>query len=195
MDLKNNTIISTGVGNHQMMSCQFYRWNSPNKIISSGSAGVMGAGLPYAIGAQIANPDKNVILIDGDGSFNMTCNDIMTVKRYNLPIKIFIMNDNRQQMVHVWQNLFFNKRFISTDNYNMNYRNYGIANGIKSFVINHQYQVQKTIKKAIEYDGPVLVNFKVEPDFCLPLVPPGNGIDEMIIDRNDLKPMKGLAPS
>ena len=195
MNLKDKTIIATGVGNHQMMSCQFYRWSSPNKIISSGSAGVMGAGLPYAIGAQVANPDKNVILIDGDGSFNMTCNDIMTVKRYNLPIKMFIMNDNRQQMVHVWQHLFFNKRYISTDNYNMNYESFGNANGIKSYTVTDQYQVKQTIEDAINYSGPVLVDFRVEPDFCLPLVPPGNGIDEMIIDRKDLKPMEGLAPS
>jgi len=87
--------ICTGVGNHQMMSCQFIRWSRPRSFITSGSLGVMGAGLPFAVGCQIANPESLTILIDGDGSFNMTNMELSTIKRYNLPLKIAVMNDAR----------------------------------------------------------------------------------------------------
>merc|ERR1719313_1710157 len=119
--LEEKMVVSTGVGNHQMMSCQFIRWTQPRSIVTSGSLGTMGFGLPAAIGAQVANPDKIVILVDGDGSFNMTLNDLGTVKEHQLPIKMAIMNDNRQQMVHVWQKLFFDGRIMATDNVNPDY--------------------------------------------------------------------------
>ena len=79
-------IITTGVGNHQMMSAQFYRWSRPKSILTSGSAGTMGVGLPYA-GAQIANPDKKILILDGDGSFNMTLNDLGTIAENNFQLK------------------------------------------------------------------------------------------------------------
>eukprot|EP00434_Breviolum_minutum_P037008 symbB.v1.2.032800.t1/scaffold3984.1/size46886/3 len=113
-----DVIVATGVGNHQMMSCQFIRWTKPRTFITSGSLGVMGAGLPFAIGAQVANPDALTILIDGDGSFGMTNMDLQTVKRYKLPIKMAVMNDHRQQMVWIWQRLFFEGRYISVTNDN-----------------------------------------------------------------------------
>merc|ERR1719222_117546 len=111
-----DVFVCTGVGNHQMMSAQFIRWTKPRSMITSGSLGVMGAGLPYAIGTQVANPKSLTILIDGDGSFNMTNMDLQTIKRYNLPIKIAVMNDARQQMVWIWQRLFFGGRYVSVDN-------------------------------------------------------------------------------
>merc|ERR1719235_1975604 len=100
------------------MTAQFIRWSKPRSMVTSGSLGVMGAGLPFAVGAQVAKPESLTILIDGDGSFNMTHMDLQTIKRYNLPVKIAVMNDKRQQMVWIWQKLFFNERFISVDNVN-----------------------------------------------------------------------------
>ena len=130
---KENYIFTTGVGNHQMWSCQFISWTHPKSIISSGSLGVMGAGLPYSIGAQIANPDKNIILIDGDSSFNMTLTDLKTVKEHKLPIKIIIMNDGNQNMVRVWEQLFFNERITATKNVrNPSYKELAESFGIKS---------------------------------------------------------------
>eukprot|EP00923_Selenidium_pygospionis_P044217 GHVN01076408.1.p1 GENE.GHVN01076408.1~~GHVN01076408.1.p1 ORF type:complete len:693 (+),score=132.92 GHVN01076408.1:83-2161(+) len=99
--------VSTGVGNHQMMSAQFFRWRRPRQVVTSGGLGTMGSGLPFAIGAQVARPDDLVLLIDGDGCFNMSCNEIKTVANKNLPIKIAVMNDGMQQMVASWQKLFF----------------------------------------------------------------------------------------
>jgi len=97
--LQDKIVISTGVGNHQMMAAQFYRWSQPRSIITSGSLGTMGFGLPAAIGAQFSRPDSTVVLLDGDSSFNMTLNDLGTVAEHKLPIKMFILNDGRQQMV------------------------------------------------------------------------------------------------
>jgi acetolactate synthase I/II/III large subunit len=197
-NLNENTIITTGVGNHQMMSAQFFRWINPRSILTSGSAGVMGAGLPFAIGAQIANPNKNIVLIDGDSSFNMTFNDLGTVYEKQLPIKIMIFNDGRQQMVHVWQNLFFNKRFIATNNVNPSYTKLAESFGIESFLCDKSTDINAAIELMYQTNKPILVEFIIEPDFCLPLVAPGKNLDEMITDYDTLskgKKMEGLAPS
>merc|ERR1719486_570048 len=114
------------------MSCQFIRYSRPRSYISSGSLGVMGAGLPFAVGTQVANPDSLTILIDGDGSFGMTSMDLQTIKRYNLPVKIAVMNDNRQQMVWIWQRLFFDGRYISVDNVNPDFTLLAKAHGIEA---------------------------------------------------------------
>jgi len=207
MDSK-DVYVATGVGNHQMMSCQFIRWTKPRSMITSGSLGVMGAGLPFAIGAQVANPDALTILIDGDGSFNMTNMDLVTVKRYNLPIKMGIMNDARQQMVAIWQRLFFDGRYVSVDNdFNPDYVKLAESHGIKALRAETVDELPGVIAEWLSYDGPCLVDFKVVPDICLPMVAPGKALDEMILlqDRTaiygdgeeELGTMKfeGLAPS
>jgi acetolactate synthase-1/2/3 large subunit len=197
----------TGVGNHQMMAAQFIRWVRPRTMITSGSLGVMGAGLPYAVGAQVANPDAMTILIDGDGSFNMTNMDLSTIKRYNLPVKIAVMNDNRQQMVWIWQRLFFDGRYISVDNVNPDFVKLAQAHGIEAMSCSTEDELPKVIEKWLTHDGPMLIDFKVIPDICLPMVAPGKALDEMILlkDREfvfgssdeELGEMKfeGLAPS
>ena len=118
IEIFDDVIISTGVGNHMMMACQFIDWKYPNRILASGSLGVMGCSTGYAMGAKIANPDSIVISVDGDGSFNMTSNELKTLVEYNIPIKIALMNDNSLQMVKIWEELFFDKRITATDNNN-----------------------------------------------------------------------------
>jgi len=198
-----DVIVATGVGNHQMMSCQFIRWTQPRQMITSGSLGTMGFGLPAAIGAQVGCPDKTVLLVDGDGSFNMTLNDLGTVKEHQLPIKIAIMNDHRQQMVHVWQRLFFDNRLMATDNVNPDYVALAQSYGIESYCCRHVDELPEVIDKFVNAKGPVLVDFRVVPDICLPMVAPGKGLDEMFLPgsltldaeaSNDPK-MEGLAPS
>lgn len=172
-------VVSTGVGNHQMMSCQFIRWTQPRSIITSGSLGTMGFGLPAAIGAQIANPDKMVILVDGDSSFNMTLNDLGTVVENNLPIKIAIMNDFRQQMVVVWQELFFDGRQTATKNVNPDFVQLADSYGIESFRCETTADLPAAVERFINAKGPVLVDFRVVPDICLPMVAPGKALDDM----------------
>jgi len=194
-------VVTTGVGNHQMMSCQFIRWTTPRSIITSGSLGTMGFGLPSAIGAQVANPDKTVVLVDGDSSFNMTLNDLGTVVEHQLPIKMAIMNDGRQQMVHVWQKLFFDGRLVGTDNVNPDYVALAKAYGIEAHYCNTLEDLPATVQKFVDAKGPVLVEFGVVPDICLPMVAPGKGLDEMFLPgelslEQEVTPaMEGDAPS
>ena len=198
-----DVIFTTGVGNHQMQTYQFIKSQYPRKIISSGSLGVMGAGLPYAVGAQIANPDKMVILIDGDSSFNMTLTDLKTIKEYNLPIKIAVMNNSAQMMVNIWEKLFFEERFTATiNNNNPDYADLAESFGITSMVCDYRPHLEMAIDEFINYDkGPILCEFKIEKDICLPLVGPGCALDDMILpesqmEGNDNIPIKhGLVPS
>lgn len=189
-----NAYITTGVGNHQMYMAQFYDWTRPSTMVTSGSLGTMGFGLPSAIGVQLAKKNAQVICFDGDGSFMMTGNDLATIKEYNLPIKIFIMNDSRQQMVHIWQKLFFNERYISTDNFNPDFNTFAEAFGIEHLYCEDEHSLDSVVQLAIEYPGPILVNCKVEPDMCTPLVAPGAALDDMIMGDTNVDICKQDAP-
>ena len=199
LNTQEQPIFTMGVGNHMMMSCQFIDWRKPKQIVASGSLGVMGCSLGYAIGSKIANPEKMVISIDGDGSFNMTSSELKTLVEYNIPIKIAIINDSSLQMVKVWEELFFNKRYTATDNNNNpNYVKLAEAYGIDSLYCDNYDDLPIVMNKFLETDKPVLCEFKVEKDICLPLVGPGKALDEMILfddyHGNKIEPMKGEAP-
>lgn len=195
MDSK-NTIITTGVGNHQMMAAQFIRWRIPNQFITSGSLGVMGVGLPYAIGVQIANPLKTVIDIDGDGSFNHTLADLQTVQKHNLPIKIFVMNDGEMSMVRAWEKLFYNENYVATDcSSNPNYCALANSYGIHSIAISNQKELKNKIEYVLKYDGPILCNVIVKSDLCLPLVAPGKALDDMILLNDNNIKLTGESPN
>lgn len=191
-----NYIITSGVGNHQMMSAQFIKWRYPKSFISSGSLGAMGTGLPYAIGTQIAHPDKLVIDIDGDGSFNQTLSELKTVQNYNLPIKIAIMNDHCYSMVRAWEELFFDKNYVATDLIkNPNYVELAKSFGIKAIRCNNRRYLDYYIEEFLNYPHSILCDFRVKPELCLPLVPPGAGLHEMIKFNDKIILDKTLPPS
>ena len=178
-----NYIITTGVGSHQMVVAQYFKHQYPNRLLTSGSLGTMGVGLPFAIGAQIAYPNKQVILIDGDGSFTMSSNEIATIREYNLPIKIFIMNDAKLKMVDLWQELFYEKRKVGSNyKYTPDFSNLSQAYGIKTYTSEHLMNCTKIIDAILENKGPVLGNFKIDNSYCLPFVPPNKKLDEMVTD-------------
>ena len=178
-----NYIITTGVGSHQMVVAQYFKHQYPNRLLTSGSLGTMGVGLPFAIGAQIAYPDKQVILIDGDGSFTMSSNEIATIREYNLPIKIFIMNDRKLRMVDLWQDLFYEKRKVGSNyKYTPDFSNLSKSYGIETFTSEHLMNCTKIIDAILENKGPVLGNFKIDNSYCLPFVPPNKKLDEMVTD-------------
>lgn len=184
-NISEDVIITSGVGNHQMMAAQFIKWKHPKTFISSGSLGVMGVGLPYAIGAKIANKDKIVIDIDGDGSFNHTLSDLKTVVTYDLPIKIAIMNDGEQSMVKVWEDLFFEGRFTATKlDSNPDYKALAESFGIKAIACDSPADLESTVNYFLDYKGPILCDFKVLTDKCFPLVAPGKALDDLIL-HND----------
>lgn len=174
--------VSTGVGNHQMMSAQFIKWNQPNQFLTSGSLGVMGTGLPYAVGAQIANPGHLVLDIDGDGSFNHTLAELKTIANYKLPVKIAIMNDGELAMVKAWEHLFFESRYVATNlGENPDYVALAESFGIPALRCDSQKDLDVTIDTFLGWEGPVLCDFRVKSDLCLPLVKPGNALDEMFL--------------
>jgi len=185
LDKENNVIFTTGVGNHQMQAYQFIKSHYPKKILSSGSLGVMGAGLPYAIGAQIGNPDKMVICIDGDSSFNMTLTDMKTIVENNLPVKIAIMNNSSQMMVTIWEKLFFDERYTATINKrNPSFTKLAESYGIKSLYCDNVKELESKVKEFVNHKGPILCEFKIERSMCLPLVAPGKALDDMILEDN-----------
>ena len=195
---KEKYIFTTGVGNHQMMAAQFIDWTHPKTFISSGSLGVMGFGLPAAIGVAIGNPDKTVIDIDGDGSFLMTLSDMKTAVQYDLKnLKIMILNNKTLGMVDTWEKLFYNNRITATDNkYAPSFYNVAESFGLKVLQCNNKKKLSETIDLFIKSSGPLLCEFNVNSTECFPLVAPGKALDDMILNKNEGKYIdKSVPPS
>ena len=177
---KGEAIITTGVGQHQMWAAQFYRWRRPRQMITSGGLGTMGYGLPSAMGAQLGAPGKIVIDIDGDASYLMTCYELATIAEYNIPVKVAILNNDFQGMVKQWQDLFYQRRYSQTAMKNPNFAKMAEAFGIKGIRCDNKCDVAKTVDAMLSHDGPVVVDFFVEPnEHVYPMVPSGKGLHEM----------------
>ncbi len=175
-----NAIITTGVGQHQMWAAQFYRWTQPRQMITSGGLGTMGFGLPSAIGAQLGSPGRTVIDIDGDASFLMTCYELATMAEYNIPVKVCILNNDFQGMVKQWQDLFYQRRYSQTVMKNPSFAKMAEAYGIKGIRCDDKNDVPKVVDQMLSHDGPVVVDFFVEPnEHVYPMVPSGKGLHEM----------------
>ena len=184
---KENYLFTSGVGNHQMMAAQFIDWTQPRSFISSGSLGVMGFGLPAAIGVAIGNPDKTVIDIDGDGSFLMTLSDMKTARQYNLKnLKVLLLNNKKLGMVDTWEKLFYNNRITATDNSHAPVF-YDVAKtfGFNVLKCDNKKDLNKTISEFIKTPGPLLCEFNVGSTECFPLVAPGKALDDMIINNKN----------
>jgi len=181
-----------------MMAAQFIDWTQPKSFISSGSLGVMGFGLPAAIGVAIGNPDKTVIDIDGDGSFLMTLSDMKTAVQYDLKnLKIMILNNKTLGMVDTWEKLFYNNRITATDNkFAPSFYNVAKSFGFDALQCNNNDNLSETIKLFIESPGPLLCEFNVDSTECFPLVAPGKALDDMILYSADTVNIdKTLPPS
>ena len=185
---KGEVIVATDVGQHQMWSAQFIKFNNPYSILTSGGAGTMGFGLPAAIGAQVANPDKKVLAIVGEGGFQMTFQELMMVKEYNLPVKIFIINNSYLGMVRQWQELFNDRRYSSVDlSYNPDFIKIGEAYGIKSIQLKTKKDLKKHLKKILESDEAVLVECIVEKEENVyPMIPAGKDVSCIVGKRGVL---------
>jgi len=172
--------IVTGVGQHQMWSAQFYRYNRPRQFISSGGLGTMGFGLPAAIGAQVALPGSTVIDIDGDSSFNMTLTELSTAVQYKLPIKVCLIYNGYMGMVRQWQQLFYNKRYSMSYLSNPDFAKLAEAFGAVGISVEKKKQVPVAIERMLAETKPCVVDFKVEREENVwPMVPAGKSLDEM----------------
>jgi acetolactate synthase I/II/III large subunit len=175
-------IVTTEVGQNQMWTAQHFSVKNPRTLITSGGLGTMGFGLPAAVGVQIGNPDKVVVDIAGDGSIQMNIQELSTVKQYNLPVKVVILNNSSLGLVKQWQALFFEERYSAVHlEASPDFVKLAEAYGIKGYRITDSSQVRATLEEAIAYPGPVIMDFVIPPDEkVLPMVPPGKGLTEML---------------
>ncbi len=175
-----NTIITTGVGQNQMWTAQFYKFSRPRQLITSGGLGTMGFGLPAAIGSQIARPEATVIDIDGDHSFNMTLAELSTAVQYGLPIKVCILNNGYMGMIRQWQELFYAKRYCYSSLRNPDYAAYAEAVGAAGMTVESREQVGPAIDRMLAEDRPCVVDFRVDAlESVWPMVPSGRSLHEM----------------
>ncbi|MDD2272681.1 MAG: biosynthetic-type acetolactate synthase large subunit [Desulfuromonadaceae bacterium] len=179
-----DAIISTDVGQHQMWTAQFFQFNKPRTLLTSGGLGTMGFGLPSAMGAQAAFPDRQVITICGDGGVQMNIQEMATLVQNRLPVKIVILNNNFLGMVRQWQELFFDKRYSSTCmELPIDFVKLADAYGAKGFSTAKPSDVEKIIKQGFEEKGPVIMEFKIaREEKVLPMVPAGAALNEMVLN-------------
>ena len=159
---KDKTIITTGVGQHQMWTAQHFRWRHPRTMITSGGLGTMGYGLPSAIGAKVAKPDHLVIDIDGDASFNMTLAEMSTIAQHNIGVKIIVMNNEEQGMVTQWQTLFYEKRYSRTHQTNPDFVKLSEAMGVPAIRAVTPEEMPSKIAELIAHDGPMLLEVMID---------------------------------
>jgi acetolactate synthase-1/2/3 large subunit len=174
-------IISTGVGQNQMWAAQHYCYSKPNSLISSGGLGTMGFGLPAAIGVKVGCPDGDVWVIDGDGSFQMTMQELATLVQENIAIKIVILNNGYLGMVRQWQELFFDKRYVATPLSGPDFVKIAEAYGVPGVRVTKKADVVSALEQAATEPGSFLIDFRIEPEENVyPMVPPGASLAEVL---------------
>ncbi|MBI1895174.1 MAG: biosynthetic-type acetolactate synthase large subunit [Acidobacteria bacterium] len=176
-------IVTSDVGQHQMWAAQFIRFSEPNLWINSGGLGAMGFGLPAAIGAQFARPDKLVFSLVGDGGFQMSIPELATIANYGLPVKIVVMNNGYLGMVRQWQELFYNNRLCAVElDCFPDAELLARAYGFKGRTIDKPAELAPALEEAVKEPGPYLLNVKVAPyENVYPMVPAGGAIHEMVL--------------
>ncbi|HEX8960020.1 MAG TPA: biosynthetic-type acetolactate synthase large subunit [Geobacteraceae bacterium] len=179
-----DAIIATDVGQHQMWTAQFFTFTRPRTLLSSGGLGTMGYGLPAAMGAQAAYPKRQVIVVCGDGGFQMNLQELATLVQNRLPVKIVILNNNFLGMVRQWQELFFDKRYSQTClELPIDFVKLAEAFGAKGFRATKPEEVEGVIKEGFGTTGPVIMEFKIaREEKVLPMVPAGASLNEMVLN-------------
>ncbi len=177
-----DAIVVTDVGQHQLWAAQFYKFKHPRTLLTSGGLGTMGYSMGAAIGGQVGCPDKQVVMFAGDGGFHMNLSELATMASYNVPVKMFIMNNTVLGMVRQWQKLFYENRFSDTDPHRAtDFVKVAEGFGVKAFRINTNDEIADVLKQVFEYQGPVLVDCRISPDSnVLPMIPPGGAHTDII---------------
>lgn len=177
-----DAIVVTDVGQHQLWAAQYYKFNQPRTLLSSGGLGTMGYSMGAAFGAQVGCPKKQVIMFAGDGGFHMNLSELSTMASYDIPVKMFIMNNTVLGMVRQWQKLFYENRFADTDPHRKtDFVAVAEAFGVKGMRINTNDDIDSVLKETLEYNGPVLVDCRISPDSnVLPMIPPGGAHTDII---------------
>jgi len=184
---KGEAIVSTGVGQHQMWAAQYLDFVHPRTWLTSGSMGTMGFGLPASIGAQLANPGKLVIDVDGDGSLRMNIGEIETLTTYDIPVKVLLLNNLGDGMVRQWQALFYQNRYCGTDKslHKKDFVKAAEADGIRwARRVAAIDEVQPALEEFVRFEGPALLEVLVDQNaHVYPMVGPGLGYKDMLTGK------------
>ena len=177
-----DTIVVTDVGQHQLWAAQFYKFKHSRTLLTSGGLGTMGYSMGAAMGGQMGCPDKTVVMFAGDGGFHMNLSELATMCSYNIPVKMFIMNNTVLGMVRQWQKLFYENRFADTDPHRAtDFVKVAEGFGVKALRISTNDDIDAVLKETLEYNGPVLVDCRISPDSnVLPMSPPGGAHTDII---------------
>ncbi|EDP76188.1 biosynthetic-type acetolactate synthase large subunit [Hydrogenivirga sp. 128-5-R1-1] len=180
-----DAIIVPGVGQHQMWAAMFFKYSYPRQFLNSGGLGTMGFGLPAGIGAKVGRPEKEVFVVDGDGSFVMTMQEIITAVQYRIPVKVAIINNAYLGMVRQWQELFYDKRYSEVDlSLQPDFVKLAESMGAVGFRAEKPKEVREILEEAMKIDDkPVIMDFVVDrEENVLPMVPPGKSYKDMILE-------------
>ncbi len=177
-----DAIITSDVGQHQMWAAQYYHFDKPRRWINSGGLGTMGFGLPSAIGAKVACPDDSVVCLAGDGSLIMTCQELATAVRHEIPVKVFLMNNGYFGMVRQWQELFWDGRYSSVEmGPSPDWLKLADAFGAKGMRVDDAGEVEGAMRDALAAEGPVLLDVQVtKEENCYPMIPAGSAARDMV---------------
>ncbi len=182
-----DTVIATDVGQHQMWTAQHFEVRAPRKLLTSGGLGTMGYGLGAAIGAQCGTKNRRTVLITGDGSFHMNCNELATLASYHLPVTVLVFDNRVLGMVRQWQKVFYGRRFSATDpERKTDFVKLANAYGCEGLYMNTAAEIESVLKAALSADGPVVVDCRLSKDVnVLPMIPPGKTVDSMIENMDE----------
>jgi acetolactate synthase-1/2/3 large subunit len=184
---RGDAIVTTGVGQHQMWAAQYLDFHSPRTFLTSGSMGTMGFGLPAAIGAQLANPDKLVIDVDGDGSIRMNYGELEMLTTYDIPVKVLLLNNQGDGMVRQWQDLFYTSRYSGTDKtlHTKDFIKAVEADGFKfARRVTEKAEVQRQLEEFVGFRGPAFLEVMIDPSaHVYPMVGPGMGYKDMLTGK------------
>jgi acetolactate synthase-1/2/3 large subunit len=182
-----DAIVTTDVGQHQMWVAQFYPFNKPRSFITSGGLGTMGFGFPSAIGAQIANPDRTVVSINGDGGMQMCAQELAVCAINNIPVKVAIINNQVLGMVRQWQEIIYDNRFshINLEG-SPDFVKLAEAYGVRGFRARNKEEARRAWTEALAHPGPAVVEFVVpRGENVYPMVTQGSTLDEMILGDDE----------
>ena len=179
---KGDAIIVTDVGQNQMSVARYYKFTMPNSLVTSGGMGTMGFGLPASVGAKIGKPEKQVVAFLGDGGFQMTMQELGTILHYRVPVKIIILNNNFLGMVRQWQEMFFSKRYASTELVNPDFVTIAKGYKISAKRVLKRAELKDSLVEMLESEGPYLLDIKIDEEAnVLPMIEPGASVSEVTL--------------
>ncbi|MDX9726460.1 MAG: biosynthetic-type acetolactate synthase large subunit [Bacteroidales bacterium] len=177
-----DAIIVTDVGQNQMSVARYYKFKNPNSLITSGGMGTMGFGLPAAVGAKTGRPEKQVVAFLGDGGFQMTIQELGTILHYKIPVKLIILNNSFLGMVRQWQDMFFSKRYASTEMVNPDFVTIAKGYGIEAKCVSEREELKDSLTVMLNSEGPYILEVRIDKEAnVLPMVEPGASVSEVTL--------------